>query len=448
MTPTPPGRAARTEASLASLERQLSTGLVSAADHPHADLEPPPAGDWQQLRPPPGWLPMSRVCRRAADGMLELSARIRDRMIGELHSYRRAGAPPDDIFTSAFRTSEAILLGVAERRDPTPAELHARGDLGRRRAEQGVDLDDVMRAFHIFFREMWVTLLSEAEGDPEASALLAAAATIAWSWTEAITTAVAEAHKQVLPSREVVEIEMGTRMLELVVLGDLRSDELAMLARNLGFDEAGTFQGVRIKVSREDDRARAHRLKKALGQVAGTHLCQFHGDSVAVLTQRSSMEHLLSTVRRYLPDEPVGVGLTRAHLVGARLSLSDADLAAAISDPGEITLFEDHWFDALVGQNADRLRAVVAPGLDALAANPMLEETLQAYLRTGFSKAETAKHLSVHVHTMSNRLERWKTLTGWDVSSYRGLVRTAASLRLAQADQGPGPPPRGGESRG
>ena len=419
------------------LSAQLAAGVSSAAHHPHADLELPMEVAWEDVQTPDGWAPMARVCRRAADGALELSGRIRDRMISELHSYRRAGAPPDDIFTSAFRISNAILLGIAERRDPTPVELQARADLGRRRAEQGVDLDDVMRAFHVLYRETWVNLLRQAEDDPESSTLLAAAATIAWSWTEAITTVVAEAHKEVLPSREVVEVEMGTRMLELVVLGDLRSEELGMLTRNLGFDEGGVFQGMRIKVSREDDRARAHRLKSALAHVPGTHLCQFHGDSVALLTQRSNVNQLLAAVRRYLPDEPLGVGLPRSGLAGARLSLGDADLAAAITVAGRTTFFEDHWFDALVEESAVRLHALVAPGVVVLQANPQLAETLRVYLSNGFSKAEAAKSLCVHFHTVSNRLDRWKATTGWDVSSYSGLLRTAASLRLAPADDRP-----------
>jgi DNA-binding PucR family transcriptional regulator len=430
-----PGGTRSADTAVGLLASQLAQGLRSAADHPHADLEVPGEDDWERLNPPPGWEPMTRVCRRAADGMLELSGRIRDRMLSELQSYRRAGAPPEDIFTSAFRISEAILLGIAERRDPTPTELQARADLGRRRAEQGVDLDDVMRAFHVLYREMWVQLLKQAEDDPEASTLLATAATIAWSWTEAITTAVAQAHKEVLPTREVVAVEMGTRMLELLLLGDVGSEELALLARSLGFDEAGDFQGIRIKASREEDRVRTHRLKNALAQVPGVHLCQFHGDSVVLLTQRSQTEQLLTTVRRYLPGEPVGVGVSRRKLNGARLSLGDADLAVAITGPGQVTFFEDRWFDALVVQSMERLRILTTPGLDALAANPQLGQTLDVYLENGFSKAEAAKQLSVHFHTMGNRLERWKTLTGWDVTTYGGLLCTAASLRLVQTDE-------------
>ena len=68
-----------------------------------------------------------------------------DAIRSEVDLYRTCPVPRDDLVMSVERNLEALLLGIAERRGPTPDEVEIRAALGSRRAHQGLPVDALLQ---------------------------------------------------------------------------------------------------------------------------------------------------------------------------------------------------------------------------------------------------------------------------------------------------------------
>ena len=390
--------------------------------------------------PDGAWEPIRRVCARVMEDAPRIADRILRAVYDEIPQYLAAGAPREDVAREARRHLLAMLDGIAQRRPPTDAELEVRAAVGRRRAEQGVPAEDLLRAFHIGYRELWGALVAEAELETGASVLLVKATSIAWGWVQVESSVAAEAHKEVTRSHELTVIQRSSRLLEALLLGDLTSPAVAELTRSLGMDPEGVFTALRLHADR-DLVGDAHRVQQVLNRVAGIHLCLPRGSDLIVMTQLDDPAPAVAALTRALPDAAVGIGLRRSGLRGARLSVEDADLCLTLAAPGQAVTFDEEWFTACLAGQIDRLRPLLEVGLAAARGNAHLVEALTTYTNEGFSKVRTAEVLVVHPHTVSYRLDRWRTLTGWDVATVGGLMLTVAALRLLDVPGATAAPP-------
>jgi DNA-binding PucR family transcriptional regulator len=90
----------------------------------------------------------------------------------------------------------------------------------------------------------------------------------------------------------------------------------------------------------------------------------------------------------------------------------------------------DWVLTTLVGEPA-RLVEVTAQGQAVAAQAGHLSDAVEAFAEHGLSVVAAARALHVHPNTVIYRLERWRTLTGWDPRTFGGLALSIASLRLA-----------------
>jgi hypothetical protein len=378
--------------------------------------------------PPASWEPIRELCSRVAfrlDGLVQC---IVDGILEEIPSYTQANVPLEDLVASVSTNTGLMLLGIAERRGPHPAELSERGVVGSQRAQRGVPAEDVIQAFHIGYRELWNALAAEAAGcDPATSTLLLSAATTAWSWTHLITNAVADAHKEVMRSEQAFVERSSQRLLDLIRFGDTESEDAVELARSLALQPNGMFQAFLLRATPGE----CWRIRDKLSYVPGAHLTAMLNDSVVVVSQGADEPTIEHLARRLWPDIAIGIGVERRGLAGARLSIGDAEHALAASSTAGTSRFADEWFRALVVRSHDRLHSVLAPGVDAVNGNLHLAGTLRAYVDCGFSQQRAARRLGIHANTVAYRLRRWEDLTGWHLDTASGLLLALGSLELS-----------------
>lgn len=141
------------------------------------------------------------------------------------------------------------------------------------------------------------------------------------------------------------------------------------------------------------------------------------------------MEFLAEVVGSALPSAAVAIGLERDGVVGARESLLDAQLALSVSGAGRVVRFEDEWLWATLTDASDRVSPLLERGVAVAADHPHLAEAVRAYAESGFSVTETARQLDLHPNSVAYRLERWRSLTGWDPRTFAGLARSLAAVR-------------------
>lgn len=396
------------------------------------DLRAPSSDLWATLDVPAGWERVRDLAAAVRVDLAALSEHIVDRIAAEIAPYRDGvDVPRADLEASVFRNIEMMLVGIAERRGPTADEVLVRREVGSRRAGQGMPIGSLIEAYHVAYRELWQALVRELPADDtELATQLLTAATTVWRWVHEVTDAVTDAHLQAMRSREANLIGARQRFTELVVSGDLEADEVVTLATSIGFDPEAQFRVV-IGRAQALDGTEARQLQSALDTCEGVHAAVARGPQIIVITQDADAEVVGRVLVETLPTAAYGVGLERDGVAGARTSLGDADRAAGLAAPGDVSTFEDEWLWATLLRAAPRLYEVLAVGADTSVEHPHLAETVLAFADAQFSVSETARRLSVHANTVAYRLERWHALTGWDPRTFPGLTRSLAALRLS-----------------
>ncbi len=404
--------------------------MLGGSTIPDRDLGVPEDDPWGSLSVPRGWAKVARLCRRMHDDLQEISVALTAEIEEAVPSYRQSAVPREDLYLSVERNAADLLVGIAERRGPTPEEIARRADLGARRATQGLPVDVLMQAFHIGYRGMWEELVRRAGGfDSPLAPLLLQASTTMWTWTHEITDALGNTHAETLRRMALRAASVRQRFLELVLAGDHDTEEAVTLARGLEFDTLGPFRAHVVHTSVLDG-SEVPRVQTALDRVPGNEQVISHGVRLVVLAQRDDPDRVANVLREQLPEASIGVGLERAGLDGARLSVGDAERAVAMASRPGVVEFERHWPWALVHREIDRVAPLVAEAQRVARDHAHLADAVLAYARSG-SVAEAGRQLDVHPNTVTYRLDRWAQLTGWDPRGFEGLLRSVIGLRLA-----------------
>jgi hypothetical protein len=394
------------------------------------DLIQPPGDPWEGLPVPEGWEPIARACRRVYDDLAAVAKRVADLVQEEIPAYRESGVRRQDLEVSAFRNGEMLLIGLAQRRGPLQEELDVRRELGRRRALEGLPADSLLQAYHVGYRVLWHALVEAAgDDDPGTLSLLLSAATLMWEWVQAFTNTVADAHHETTRGQELRTAALRQRFFDLLVSGEIDSDEFVELAHTAGFDTDGEFTALCVDVGSGAHNRDA--LGRMLGDVEGL-LMSFRRHDAILLLQGQDAEMVVHAIRKTFPAVSIGVGMKRRGSMGARLSVGDAERVLALAEAGETKKFEQDWMEASLVPGLSRLSDILAPGQEIGASNPELANTVVAFAECDFSLAETARRLSVHPNTVTYRLDRWETLTGWDPRTFSGLTRSIASVRIGR----------------
>lgn len=324
----------------------------------------------------------------------------------------------------------AIIVGVRDHHLPSARALEHARVMGRDRARFGVPLRDAITGYHIGYRELWNVLLARARRHrPDLTAELAQEVTLLWEWFQRLSSAFAAAHDA---ERRIVHIDRlaaGQRLVGALLDDASGSEQRDDLLGALGYDPGGEFVVACAALRGDRDVAR---LNGILGQAAGSALCAAgpSGHTV-IVTQNLESRAVLSAVQELFPKAVAAVGLRRRGSAGAAASLEDALEAVGHAErTGQALDYESDWLLSVVASRVDRLRPLFAIGIRAAEEHPALAQTVTAYLRCRQSTAACAREMFMHPNSVKYRLQRWTELTGWDLHSVDGLVRSSLALRL------------------
>jgi PucR C-terminal helix-turn-helix domain/GGDEF-like domain len=376
---------------------------------------------------------LGRLCAVVADELPALMTGIVEAIRAEIPQY--VAVPMLEHQRQLETQLGNLLAGLAELRQPGQSDLEDARQLGRSRAEEGVPIEFVIGGYQIGYRELWNVLLARAAAGPERglSELLLARVELLLTWIRLTTGVTADAYAVLLRARQTAQDALRRRFMEVLETGDPASETSASLARALGFDPQSSFQAVCTPTA---DWSEEHRdaLQIAFASFNGVAQClPWHWqrqDLIAILYQNASTNSVLAEIERLDSEVPLGIGLLRPSLTGARLTILDAAQALAVAPRGGTVSFEDEWLLASLHQQRDRLTPLLGEAADTARAYPHLAEAVLAYGKHGFSIAASAKDLYLHPNTVTYRLDRWQQLTGWNPRSLDGLLNSVVGLNL------------------
>ncbi|RJL36032.1 PucR family transcriptional regulator [Bailinhaonella thermotolerans] len=363
--------------------------------------------------------------------------RLADRLVAEIlrgEGRDRPAGLTDDLWDSCH-----LGLGHGMRAILRPgdgrADLEWAAWLGRRRAEQGLPLDHLLRSYRLAGRVFWDGLVEVVtEDDPEHVTSLVRHATRTWHTIDEQSSAAAEAYRR-------TEYELLRRSEERVhalvdALLEGRGGEPALLptvTRLLGLPARGRYA---VVVLSQGDALEGGGFDRP-GDGGGLRFVwRMRADAQIGLVALGAaglddlVEVLAPRVRGHAGISPVVESL--ADLGRARW-LAELALRTCRAPETEIARLDRRLPEALIVSQPElsgRLAGEVLGGLDGVEPvfRAVLLSTLSTWIDCDGSAPRAASRLYCHPNTVLNRLRKIEELTGRSVTRPRHLAELALAL--------------------
>ena len=377
-----------------------------------------------------------KAARLLADGVLARVPALADELVRTIAEqnpgYRRVNVvPADDLRKSCHDNMSSVLRLIG--RDGDEDLYTAARCTGRRRAEQRMPLDDVLRSFRLGGRLLWQALVeqAQADGSVDAEGLLEIAT---WLWEVVDSTSAQVAAAYHAAERQLVRIDEQRRATLWEGLLRGRGKDLAFAheaARIIGVPVDGPYAAVVADV--EDVNAPAS-LGRLLAEHGVDSAWQLRAHMLVGLLSLDSPE--LGIVLKVLRDTltaPAGVSLVVHGLADVDVAYRQATLARRSILPGriEVAALADRLPEALVLSSPELAEHLIRLRLGPLLKIPVGErrillDTLETWVATAGSVSRTAELVHCHRNTVINRLARIEAITGNDLSDVPHLELSLA----------------------
>jgi hypothetical protein len=379
---------------------------------------------------------ISEIAGSVTTGLSELVDRIVRRILAEIEFYRdRDVVGPDDLRESVASNLRSMVGQLTTDRPP---DLSAPRATGRRRAEQGTPLADILHAYRIGFTEFWEAIVDEARrsGQAPSETLVDAASGVWWligEYTQELTVAYREAAAELL----LAGARERSALVEALFTGGIPDrDTLWEAAKLLRLPWEGAF----VVVAAEAPGLAQEGLPDVEALLAGRGIgsaWRLHPDiQTGVVSLRSDdalpvlLQLLRGGVRARAGVSPIyhSLGDTPRALHYARLVLGSLPVGAPA-----VAQFEQSPLRVLAAAAPDAaeelVRTVLGPVLDLPAQDrSSLLGTLQAWFDAGGSAVETGKRIYCHPNTVRYRLRRLQEHTGRSLDDPRAAAELMAAL--------------------
>ncbi len=358
--------------------------------------------------------------------------------------YRTVGVvPQDDLWRSCHDNLTRVLELIAEGAGGVPPEADGRYDAaratGRRRAEQRMPLDDVLRSFRLGGRLVWESLIDQAHVDNSVDTDgLLDVATRVWEVVDTTSAQVAAAYHSTESNLVRTDEQRRAALWEGLLQG--RAKDLAFAyeaSRIIGIPVEGPCAVVVADIGPSGATPWERRL--AAGRIGSAWQVRAN-TMVGLLTLRQPT--MDPAILRDVLDVPAGVSLVVRGLAEVDVAYRQALLARRTLPAGrsEVAVLAERLPEALLLNAPELADQLVRRWLGDLLAVPAAERrlllgTLQIWVATGGSIRHTAEAACCHRNTVINRLQRMQAITGHDFTDPACQVELALALR-ASALQG------------
>jgi hypothetical protein len=369
---------------------------------------------------------LGHLVERLAPRSDDLVEQVMTACTSRIESYAHAGPELTADFREDARAGLLAGLSLLEGSVSTEVLSDSLAEIGRRRARQGLPLQDVLLAFQIGARTVWDALLGEVPDDAgERAGLITALMGALLDLTQTATTVVSAAYleeSEALLADEEVDLQAIVDVLSGARASDVHLAERAA-RRSIDLD-AISWCVARCVPEGESGRC-VRDLRKSLPGAAVGRL----EDVVVAFAPGAAAPRV--------PEmSELGVAGAGDTVEGARRARAAAKVAGFFGH--DLVLYDEVVPLAAVLDAPDEDRAAfVDAHLGPLLRDPRGEDliaSLDAYYRHS-SIATAARALSVHRHTLEYRLKRVEALVERDLSDpiTKLLMQLALVLRASVA---------------
>ena len=351
--------------------------------------------------------------------------------------------PREDLWEGCRQYLERVLRALngdveVSDRDDVAAEI------GRRRAEQGVPLEVMLRTFRLGGRVVWESLVDRAHRDGADPDALLGVATSVWTVIDGLSSALSTAYRNTELERLRRDDQRRHALVEDLLAGRARDTAFAQrTAKELDLPTGGGYLVVVAEMADDGGFAlRGH--ADALGALHFRSVWQIRADSlvglVAIEQHRAeqALDALRPLARGRVAVSPKVRGLAE---IGLAHQLALTTLGTSAYGAAELVTLEERFPEALLVQSPDLAQRLLDTQLGPILELPvkerdMLLETLSAWLEENCSTANAAVRLHCHRNTVLNRLHRITSLIGQPLHGRTAYVSLSLALSAHRLKDG------------
>lgn len=335
------------------------------------------------------------------------SRRIVERFHEEIPSYRRLSS--GEITPAGVTVIEHVLTSIRDKRAPDPDEdLALYREHGHLRAQQGIPIEDMLRAWRIGMDE--VRVRAEQHGASDSVRLEFIERMMAW--LHVAMYASASAHRE-------IELELArhdehhrANLVRAGLFGSVAAGDLIAQVSAYGLDVGARYHAVRARLRPGFSIVDVERLLglRVDGRPSGlAALVDGDGVGFAITPPQRASKAVIG----------VGPAVTLDSLAGSfQLATRALETALARGIDGVVHFEDLRLLPAVLSERDVGERLVdryVAPVLRKGNSGQALLETIACYLRQDRRADATAAALHLHVNSLRYRLRRFEELTGADL---------------------------------
>ncbi len=364
---------------------------------------------------------LADAMRSDLDGVTDRATR---RILESIDAYVMDGdVPREDLWWSVRRNVEVVINALATQQPPGPEDLALRRELGVRRAEQGLALLDLMRAFRLGYLELWEVLFELARDQgQEAVTALAGDAALVWNTMDQVSSAVEEGYRDQLARTGQDQRHRALALLTALRAG--RQPETGALLEALGHDPGGWFEAAAIGRGPN------------LGAPRGEAIAIEQADHLVLITSwhRKGVRRLVDghPLLAEAPHVGIGGGPVRRTDLARAIDEAESALSAAAQLGQRCLVHDEQWFDCMVLASRDALPDRVVAAARAIAQDDDLAATLTAVLAHDGNATRAAADVHLHPNGVTYRLRRFAERHGIDARTSAGATDARAAMTVAR----------------
>lgn len=348
--------------------------------------------------------------------------------------------PKEDLWEGCRQYLERILQ-ILSGEVPAPDGDDVAAAIGRRRAEQGVPLEVMLRTFRLGGRIAWEALVDQAYQDGADPDSMLSVATSVWTVIDGLSSTLSTSYRNTELDRLRRDDQRRHALVEDLLAGRARDTAFAQrTAKELDLPTGGLYLVIVAEMSNDGGFAlRGH--QDALSALHFRSVWQVRADSlVGLVALEQGKKDLALDALRPLARGRVAVSPSVRGLaeVGLAHQLALTTLGTSSYGAAELVTLEERFPEALLVQSPDLAQRLLESQLGPILELPvkerdMLLETLTAWLEENCSTANAAVRLHCHRNTVLNRLHRITSLIGLPLygrTAYVSLSLALSALRL------------------
>ena len=396
----------------------------------------------QRARPAAARLPaQAPVAGSLSQRVLVRVAGLTDRLVDTIQDsnpgYRSTKVvPEDDLWRSCHDNLTRILQLVGSDEARFDQEYYdAARATGRRRAEQGLALDDLLRSFRIGGRLVWEALVEEARSLGVDNDGMLDVGTRVWEVVDRSSAQVATAYHEAERNAVRADEQRRTSIWEGLLSGVGEDAGFAFeAARMLEVPVDGRYLVVVAEPAAHDSDA-MRRIGDRLSAVRVRSTWQARGASLVglvVLSEASTRE--VAALREVL-EVRAGASCPIDGLGQVHTGFRQAALALrTLGVDDRLGVLDERLPEAMLVQSPELAQQLVSTWLGSLLDLPYAErtpllDTLEAWVDTSGSAGRTAGLVHCHRNTVLNRLRRLSEAMGHDLTTGTTPVELVLALR-------------------